>query len=130
MHKRTWEQKARRAQQLRQWRKEESNKKAEIYPLRIAVNKALKNAGIKHSVTHYSSRVKGWPMSTSEGWETESIYWSDPKYVKVEINVYHSSFHRDSDERMNTLITLAEKALENFVYRKEDNNFLVFRIKE
>jgi hypothetical protein len=114
----TWERRHERRLQLEAYRRKESAQRAELRPLRNAVNKALKEAGIRHSVTHYSSRVKGWPISTSEGWETESVYWSDPKYIRVEITAYvGGAGHKYDHARDAELRALAEKALSVFDYK-------------
>jgi hypothetical protein len=89
MDEHKWEQQRRRRKMQQDYQREESRKRAELRPLRSAVNACLKRAGIPHSVTIYSSRVKGWPTSQSAGWETESVYWAEPKYIQVEINVGH-----------------------------------------
>lgn len=123
-----WERRREIMKRRRNQEIKEQNERAEIRPLRNAVNQALKKAGIPHSVTHYSSIVKGWPISTSEGWETESMYWSNPRYIRVSICGYHDSFH-NNEKREQELRALAEKALEAFVYEKDGKYYKVTAVK-
>lgn len=125
----SWERRYEQQKKLREYKREQSAKRAELRPLRTEVNKALKSAGIKHSVTHYSSSVKGWPLHTTEGWKTESVYWDEPKYIRVEINIYQSSSSKDQPERREDLHKLALIALQNFKYEKVGDIYQVYSVK-
>jgi hypothetical protein len=126
----TWQVRFERQQRRREQQRKESAMRAEIRPLRNAVNKALKDAGIPHSKTHYSSRVKGWPISTSEGWETDSIYWSEPKYIRVEVTArVGGAGSRYDNARELELREMTEKALSSFDYKEEHGRYEVFGVK-
>jgi len=94
-----------RYQQQRQWKRQESVKREHLRPLRTAVNTALRNAGIPHEHTSYSSRVKGWPISWTFGYETESDTYAS--CVTVRINQGKGQ----SDDEYNTLKQVAWDAL-------------------
>ena len=119
----TWQRRLARDKARREYQRKESQRRAKIHPLRVAVNKALQAAKIPHSKTHYSSRVKGWPISTSEGWETESIYWDDLQYIRVSVCVYHSSFSKSDDKRLAELHAMIITALSGFVYEVDESKY-------
>ena|SRR5689334_62814 len=115
----TWERRAKRAREQREHNLQRQIKRAELRPLRNAVNKALKDAGIPHSVTHYSSRVKGWPISVSDGWETESVIY-EPPYI-------YAIVYAKNDQREEEYCQAAElKFLELFDYKRDGKKFQVF----
>jgi hypothetical protein len=126
-----WQRRLERAHRRRENRLREQRERAELRPLRNAVNLALRHAGIPHSVTHYSSRVKGWPISTSEGWETESVYFGNPKYVQVNITAYvGSASYKYDREREMQLRAMVVQALNNFDYRQDGRGYRVYSVKE
>lgn len=106
-----WQQRHKKRQDDAKYRREQSAEREKLRPLRNAVNLVLRRSGIPHSETHYSSRVRGWPISTSEGWETESMIWGDPHHIQVDITARQSSSDKYDKARENELFAKAKAAL-------------------
>ena len=112
-----------RTYQRRQlWKREEAAKRAKLRPLRNAVNLAMRRAGIPHAKTIYSSRVKGWPISWSAGYESDSNIWSSRPHVVVTCQVGKYQSVDDFDE----LYKRIEEALSGFEYQKSNRKFEVY----
>lgn len=77
-------------QQRRRWRHAESRTREAMRPLRLYVNRLLKNAGVEHGRTYASGRVRGWHHWTA-GFETESDIFGHPPGVVVRVHETGSS---------------------------------------
>jgi len=93
-------------------------KRRQLLPLRLAVNRALKATGIPHAKRHLSGQISGL-HHVSDGWETESHVYGD--YVSVCIWTRRTRNSAEAQEKMARYTALTAEALKPFKYTVEQD---------